>query len=76
MDALDALHTAQFDWQTMFDLEFRFVYSLLILMNIRVEILEIRNKLYSTRIRSKIVKILALLQIQDCKFTDHRRIDL
>lgn len=34
------------------------------------------NKLYSTRIRSKIVKILALLQIQDCKFTDHRRIDL
>lgn len=59
----------------MFDLEFRFVYSLLILMNIRVEILEIRNKLYSTRI-SKIVKILALLQIQDCKFTDHRRIDL
>lgn len=45
------LHTAQFDWQTMFDLEFRFVYSLLIFMNIRVEIFEIFLYIYKLYIR-------------------------
>lgn len=57
------LHTAQFDWQTMFDLEFRFVYSLLIFMNIRVEIFEIFLYIYINCIFvSKIVKILGLLE--------------